>query len=135
MFLLSITGWKCRGCSNPRHVVPVITYAEMRFGAIDKKASPRYAKLVDAFCARLDAIRPRDRAAMDATQEVELRLFRKSVSPNDTAIPGYTIVAGAVLLTNNMREFGQVPGMLLSDVIIREYTRHHTGLLLCFDNK
>lgn len=41
---------------NHRIVVSAITYAEMRFGTINKKASPRHAQMVDAFCARLDAI-------------------------------------------------------------------------------
>ncbi len=39
-----------------RIVVSAVTYAEMRFGATGPKASPRHIQLVDAFCARLDAI-------------------------------------------------------------------------------
>ena len=39
-----------------RIVVSAITYSEMRFGATGPKASPRHVQLVDAFCARLDAI-------------------------------------------------------------------------------
>ena len=49
-----------------RIVVSAVTYAEMRFGATGPKASPRHIQLVDAFCARLDAILPWDRAAVDA---------------------------------------------------------------------
>ncbi len=41
-----------------RIVVSAITYSEMRFGATGPKASPRHVQLVDAFCARLDAILP-----------------------------------------------------------------------------
>lgn len=48
-------------------VVSAITYAEMRFGWTGKKASPRHAQLVDAFCSRLDAVLAWDRAAVDAT--------------------------------------------------------------------
>lgn len=48
-----------------RIVVSAITYSEMRFGATGPKASPRHVQLVDAFCARLDAILPWDRAAVD----------------------------------------------------------------------
>ena len=50
-----------------RIVVSAVTYAEMRFGATGPKASPRHIQLVDAFCARLDAVLPWDRAAVDAT--------------------------------------------------------------------
>lgn len=93
-----------------RIVVSAITYSEMRFGATGPKASPRHVQLVDAFCARLDAILPRDRAAVDATTEVKvaLRLAGTPIGPNDTAIAGHAIATGAILVTNNVREFEQV---------------------------
>nr|WP_212637291.1 type II toxin-antitoxin system VapC family toxin [Serratia marcescens] len=102
---------------NHRIVVSVITYAEMRFGAIGKKASPRHAQLVDAFCARLDAILPWDRAAVDATTEIKATLAAagRPIGPNDTAIAGHAIAAGAILVTNNTREFARVPGLILED--------------------
>lgn len=51
-----------------RIVVSAITYAEMRFGCTGKKASPRHAQLVDAFCSRLDAVLAWDRAAVEPPQ-------------------------------------------------------------------
>ena len=57
-----------------RIVVSAITYAEMRFGATGPKASPRHVHLVDAFCARLDAILPWDRAAVGAPPGVQVAL-------------------------------------------------------------
>ncbi|EQA1667123.1 hypothetical protein NTD78_RS22580 [Enterobacter bugandensis] len=39
----------------------------------------------------------------------------RSIGPNDTAIAGHAIVAGAELVTNNVREFERVPGMVLED--------------------
>lgn len=56
-----------------RIVVSAVTYAEMRFGATGPKASPRHIHLVDAFCARLDAVLPWDRAAVDATTDIRWR--------------------------------------------------------------
>lgn len=102
---------------NHRIVVSAITYAEMRFGAIGKKASPRHDHLVDAFCARLDAILPWDRAAVDATAEVKVALTAAGtpIGPNDTAIAGHAVAAGAILVTNNMREFERVPNLVLED--------------------
>lgn len=99
---------------NQRIVVSAITYSEMRFGATGPKASPRHNELVDAFCARLDAILPWDRAAVDATTDVKvaLRLAGTPIGPNDTAIAGHAIAAGAILVTNNTREFERVPGIL-----------------------
>ncbi|MGR0254240.1 PIN domain-containing protein, partial [Klebsiella pneumoniae] len=80
-------------------------------------ASPRHIQLVDAFCARLDAILPWDRAAVDATTAIRIaqRLAGTPIGPNDTAIAGHAIAAGAVLVTNNVREFERVPGLVLED--------------------
>lgn len=102
---------------NQRIVIPAITYAEMRFGATGPKVSPRHIDLVDAFCARLDAILPWDSAAVDATTEIKvaLRLAGTPIGPNDTAIAGHAIAAGVVLVTNNVREFERVPGLVLED--------------------
>ena len=100
-----------------RIVVSAITYAEMRFGSTGKKASPRHARLVEAFCNRLDAVLPWDRAAVDATTEIRSALFATGtpIGPNDTAIAGHAIAAGAVLVINNTREFERVPGLVLEN--------------------
>lgn len=100
-----------------RIVVSAVTYAEMRFGAVGKKASPRHAQLVDAFCARLDDVLAWDRAAVDATTEIKAALAAAGtpIGPNDTAIAGHAIAAGAILVTNNTREFARVPGLILED--------------------
>ncbi|HID3697492.1 TPA: type II toxin-antitoxin system VapC family toxin [Klebsiella pneumoniae] len=100
-----------------RIVVSAITYAEMRFGAIGKRASPRHVQLVDAFCARLDAILAWDRAAVDATTEIKATLAAAGapIGLNDTAIAGHAIAAGAILVTNNTREFERVAGLTFED--------------------
>lgn len=102
---------------NNAVVVSAITYAEMRFGATGKKASPRHIALVDAFCARLDAILPWDRAAVDATTKIKVLLAQAGtpIGPNDTAIAGHAIAAGATLVTNNTREFARVRGLAWED--------------------
>ncbi|ECH9261855.1 type II toxin-antitoxin system VapC family toxin [Salmonella enterica subsp. enterica] len=96
-----------------RIVISAITYSEIRFGTTGPKASPRHVQLVEDFCARLDAILPWNRAAVDATTEIKvaLRLTGTPLGPNDTAIAGHAIAAGAVLVTNNVREFARVPGL------------------------
>ncbi len=102
---------------NHRIVVSAITYAEMRFGAIGKKASPRHVQLVDAFCSRLDAILPWDKTAVDATTVIKAALAATGtpIGPNDTAIAGHAIAAGAILVTNNTRELERVAGLMLED--------------------
>lgn len=98
-------------------VVSAITYSEMRFGAIGKKASPRHAELVDAFCARLDDILPWDRAAVDAMTDLKIKLAATGtpIGSNDTAIASHALATGALLVTNNTREFARVPDLRLED--------------------
>ncbi|MCO9876597.1 type II toxin-antitoxin system VapC family toxin, partial [Salmonella enterica subsp. enterica serovar Give] len=100
-----------------RIVVSAITYAEMRFGCTGKKASPRHAQLVDAFCSRLDAVLAWDRAAVDATTEIRavLAAVGTPIGSNDAAIAGHAIASGAILVTNNVREFERVPGLQYED--------------------
>ncbi len=54
---------------------------------------------------------------MDATTEVKvaLRLAGTPIGPNDTAIAGHAIATGAILVTNNVREFERVHGLVLED--------------------
>jgi hypothetical protein len=53
-------------------VVSAVTYSKIRLGATGPKASPRHVQLVDEFCARLDAVLPWDRAAVDVTTEIKV---------------------------------------------------------------
>ncbi len=54
---------------------------------------------------------------MDATTQIKvaLRLAGTPIGPNDTAITGHAIAAGAVLVTNNTGEFERVPCLTLED--------------------
>lgn len=100
-----------------RIVISSITYSEMRFGAIGKKASPKHSLLVDEFIKRLDAILPWDKDAVDATVNVKLQLANAGIpiGPNDTAIAGHAIARNCILVTNNLREFNGVNGLLVED--------------------
>jgi tRNA(fMet)-specific endonuclease VapC len=100
-----------------RIVISAITYAEMRYGQIGKKASPKHKVLVDEFVRRLDAVIAWDLRAVDATVEVmrQLNAAGTPIGPNDTAIAGHAIAIGCTLVTNNMREFSRVPGLVYED--------------------
>ncbi|STQ89993.1 tRNA(fMet)-specific endonuclease VapC [Iodobacter fluviatilis] len=100
-----------------RIVISAITYAEMRYGQIGKKASPKHTVLVDEFIRRIDGILPWDMAAVDATVEIKRQLIAAGtpIGENDTAIAGHTIASRCVLVTNNVREFSRVPALNLED--------------------
>ncbi|MFT4102329.1 MAG: type II toxin-antitoxin system VapC family toxin, partial [Burkholderiaceae bacterium] len=70
---------------NHRIVISAITYAEMRYGQIGRKASPRHALLVDGFVHRLDGILPWDRQAVDAAVQVKQALSQVGtpIGPDD----------------------------------------------------
>lgn len=100
-----------------RIVISAITYAEMRYGQVGKKASPKHKVLVDEFARRLDAVIAWDLRAVDATVEVmrQLNAAGTPIGPNDTAIAGHAIAIGCTLVTNNVREFSRVPGLVYED--------------------
>ncbi|HAJ2683570.1 TPA: type II toxin-antitoxin system VapC family toxin [Escherichia coli] len=98
-----------------RIVISAVTWAELSQAA--RASGPATQALADAFCASLDAVLAWDRAAVDATTVIKAALAADGtpIGPNDTAIAGHAIAAGAVLVTNNVREFARVPGLVLED--------------------
>ena len=110
---------KLQNAVEQRHriVVSAVTYAEMRFGSIGKKASPKHSVLVAEFLKRIDTILPWDVAAVDATTTIKKQLSDQGtpIGANDTAIAGHAIASGAILITNNVREFSRVEGLVYED--------------------
>ncbi|EGZ6889809.1 type II toxin-antitoxin system VapC family toxin [Vibrio cholerae] len=105
-----------------RVVISVVTYQEMQYGLLGKKAAPKHAVLVEEFLKRVDAILPFDKAAADAAINVKRDLMQKGtpIGNNDTAIAGHALATGCVLVTNNTREFQRVSGLKLEDWSNRE---------------
>jgi len=100
-----------------RIVISAITYAEMRYGQIGKKASAKHKVLIDEFVERVDAVLSWDQRAVDATVTAmsQLRKAGTPIGPNDTAIAGHAIATGCTLVTNNVREFSRVPSLVYED--------------------
>lgn len=103
--------------AQQRIVISAITYAEMRFASAGKIDSPTHAQLVSAFVARLDGVLPWDAMAADRTirVRVELAHLGAPISENDAAIAGHALAVGAILVTNNAREFRHVRGLHIED--------------------
>ena len=91
-------------------VISAITYAELRFGAINKKASPKMPGIVTEFVERLDAVMPWDQKAVETSTHIKQRLESQGVpiGHNDTLIAGHCLSIGAILVTDNIREFKRV---------------------------
>ena len=98
-------------------VISAITYAELRFGAIGKKASPKHNLIVNQFLERIDAILPWDKAAVEASADIKKYLSDRGtpIGANDTNIAGHAIASGCILVTSNTREFKRVTGLILED--------------------
>ena len=100
-----------------RIVISSVTYAEMMFGSVGKKASPKHKNMVKEFVSRIDEILPWDRDAVDATTKIRSDLSAQGmpIGANDSAIAGHAISSGCVLVTNNVREFSRVDGLIYED--------------------
>ena len=98
-------------------VVSAITYAELRYGATGPKASTKHVGMVSEFALPLDGILPWDAAVVDRGAELraELRRLGTPIGDNDVAIAGHALATGATLVTNNLREFGRVPNLVVED--------------------
>jgi tRNA(fMet)-specific endonuclease VapC len=102
--------------------ISVITYYEMLLGTIGRNASPRHARIVEAFVARLSTILPWERSAAEEAARVKWDLAAKGtpIGGNDTMIAGHALAADCVLVTNNTREFSRVAKLRLEDWTVEQ---------------
>jgi tRNA(fMet)-specific endonuclease VapC len=104
---------------NSRHriVVSAITYSELRYGAIGKKASPKHNIIVNDFMQRIDSIMAWDKNSVDESTHIKKYLsdLGKPIGNNDIAIAGNALAKGCILVTNNVSEFSRVPHLIIED--------------------
>jgi len=112
-----LTELQTRVQHRDRIVISAITYAELRFGAIGKKSSPKHSLIVDEFMARIDAVLAWDMGAVDATIKIKKELSDKGtpIGNNDTMIAGHAVSENCVLVTHNLKEFERVPDLVIED--------------------
>ncbi len=103
--------------NRDRIVISAITYAELRFGAIGKKASPKHNVIVSEFMERIDGVLSWGQAAVDASASIKKELSDNGtpISHNDTMIAGHAVSIKCVLVTNNTKEFNRVAGLQIED--------------------
>ena len=91
--------------------VSSITAAELAFG-VTKSGSVRNREALAAFLLPLD-VAPFDAQAAVAYGEVRADLERRGspIGPLDLLIAAHALFLGAILVTNNLREFKRVSGL------------------------
>jgi tRNA(fMet)-specific endonuclease VapC len=93
----------------------IIVAAELRYGAA-KRGSERLTRQLDAILAALDIVPfegPMDRTYADLRNSLESR--GRPIGGNDMIIAAQALALDAVLVTDNVEEFEQVPGLKLEN--------------------
>jgi tRNA(fMet)-specific endonuclease VapC len=107
--------------SNHHIVISAITYAELMFGAINKKASPKMPDIIAEFIDRLDAVLAWDKKAVQASTQIKKQLEQQGtpIGHNDILIAGHSISVKAILVTDNTREFERIENLNFENWINR----------------
>ena len=94
----------------------VITEAELRTGAAKSSAPAKTAHLLANFLRPLSVVEFTS-ADASAYAQIRAKLERAGtpIGPLDTLIAAQAVARKLVLVTNNEREFGRVPGLRLEN--------------------
>ena len=99
-----------------RMCISAVTLGELIYGAERSAWPERNLADIQGFVARLDVALFDERAAEHFGQvRAELYASGKPIGPYDMMIAGHARSMGLVLVTNNEREFGRVPGLRIEN--------------------
>jgi len=86
------------------------------FGAEYSQQVERNLADIEAMFARLEVLPLEDKAAYHFGQ-IRAALYRtgRAIGPYDMMIAGQARALGLILVTNNVKEFERVPGLVLED--------------------
>ena len=95
---------------------PKESLSELVFGAEHSQQVERNLADIEAFAARLEVL-PFDNKAAYHFGQIRAALYRagRPIGPYDMMIAGQARASGLKLVTNNVKEFERVPGLLLED--------------------
>ena len=101
---------------NGRFAVSASTVSELHFG-IEKSSDPRQNRQATEEFLALIAALPFDADAATHAGEIGAVLGRAAtpIGAYDVLIAGHARSAGLAVVTNNVREFSRVPGLLVED--------------------
>lgn len=96
-----------------RMVISSITLAELYYGAEKSQFPDRNLRVVEDFVSRLDVLSYDARAAFHyGAIRADLERKGTPVGANDLHIAAHARSAGLTLVSNNLREFNRVEGLL-----------------------
>lgn len=101
---------------HSRMAISAITLAELIHGAEKSQFPSRNLGVVEDFCSRLEVL-PYPIAAAYHYGAIRATLEKagQTIGVNDLHIAAHARNQGLTLVSNNMREFERVPGLLLED--------------------
>lgn len=96
--------------------VPTIVKAELLYGA-EKSERPQQARFgLERFLAPMTLLPFDDEATMHyARIRADLERAGKPIGPHDLIIAATALAHGAILVTNNVREFARVPALTIEN--------------------
>jgi len=96
--------------------ISTVTLGELVFGAEYSKQVERNLSDIEAMTARLEVLPYENKAAYQFGQ-IRAELYRSGqpIGPYDMMIAGHARATGLTLVTNNVKEFTRVPGLLLEN--------------------
>lgn len=96
--------------------ISTVTLMELIYGAEASGQVERNLRVIEGFAARLEVL-PYDREAAAQTGQLraELKKAGRPIGPYDEMIAGHARAKGLVMVTNNMKQFENVPGLRLEN--------------------
>jgi tRNA(fMet)-specific endonuclease VapC len=96
--------------------ISVITYGELRYGAMKSRDRERALDLLNRLVALLPVL-PLPQPAGEAYGAIRADLERRGelIGNNDLWIAAHALAGGLTLATNNTREFARIGGLQLAD--------------------
>lgn len=96
--------------------ISAVTLMELFHGAEASAAVERNLRDIEGFAARLEVLPyDHDAAAHTGQLRAELKKLGRPIGPYDEMIAGHARSQGLVVVTNNMRQFKNVPGLRLAN--------------------
>jgi tRNA(fMet)-specific endonuclease VapC len=98
-----------------RHAAQICTsaivLAELRYGAENSQRVAHNLQEIEQFVARLQAVLDFDTAAAADFGRIRTALRQQPIGPLDTLIAAHARSRDLVVVTDNVAEFGRVPGL------------------------